>query len=696
MSDSQGKAVGEQPNILMIMVDQMRFPRFGFGPDHGFLDPLKEIFGFQGEADGDNEFKDFFPGFWSLRQNTVVLNNHRIASSACVPSRTALFTGQYGTRTGVTQTDGLFKDGADDIFPWLKPNSFPTIGNWMRSHGYDTYYFGKWHITGEDTEDLEAYGFSDWEQSYPDPHGTLPNNLGYYRDYQFEDLSCAFLRRRGLGVPYDIAHAQANLTEDPNDGPKPTDTPTPWFAVSSFTNPHDIASYPGLPGSVYKSHVGDAEYTLAVPPQNAEGNAPFGGTMSITLNKQGFRQENAHAPLTWSEALDGQNKPLCQLDYKYKMGLSLVAKGGRLAAEQAAKAGVADLDTWQSQLDFAVEYALNTNKVGLPFALTAEPKLASEAFMQYYGYLLHEVDQHISKVLQTLEESGQADNTIVIFCPDHGEYGASHGTLMEKWHSAYEEVVHVPMIVRFPEKMRKVPGGLQQIDEITSHIDILPTILGLAGVDRLRFRELKRELQGSFSHVFRPVGEDLSDLVWGRANHVIDKTTKKPREGVLFMTHDTITEPFKEEIVETLAEAVAEGNTTPDTLNNYQVYLAAVEQLRKRDLETDPSDVGAITPGSVRQPNNVHAVISNDQWKLVRYFDENNPDCQEEYELYDLENDPNEETNLLRFDATFPTPIKDIPFSERHDTVEKANELMVLLKRLETRMLTSKQKKVAA
>jgi hypothetical protein len=184
--------------------------------------------------------------------------------------------------------------------------------------------------------------------------------------------------------------------------------------------------------------------------------------------------------------------------------------------------------------------------------------------------------------------------------------------------------------------------------------------------------------------------------VWGRANHVIDKNTKKPREGVLFMTHDTITEPFVEEIAETLAEAKAEGKTSPDTLTNYQVYLAAVEQLRKRDLATDPSDVSSITPGSVRQPNNVHAVISNDQWKLVRYFDENNPDCQEEYELYDLENDPNEETNLLRFDASFPTPIKDIPFSERHDTVEKANELMVLLKRLETRMLTSKQKKAAA
>jgi arylsulfatase A-like enzyme len=52
-----------------------------------------------------------------LRQNAVVLRNHTIAASACTPSRAVIYTGQYGTRTGVTQTDGLFKNGDAPNFP---------------------------------------------------------------------------------------------------------------------------------------------------------------------------------------------------------------------------------------------------------------------------------------------------------------------------------------------------------------------------------------------------------------------------------------------------------------------------------------------------------------------------------------------------------------------------------------------------
>ena len=90
MSDSKPRS-----NILMIMVDQMRFPRFGYGKEYGFVDSLKQILGFQGSAHDSNEFKKFFPGLWALRDNAVVLNNHRCASSACVPSRTVVFSRRH-------------------------------------------------------------------------------------------------------------------------------------------------------------------------------------------------------------------------------------------------------------------------------------------------------------------------------------------------------------------------------------------------------------------------------------------------------------------------------------------------------------------------------------------------------------------------------------------------------------------------
>lgn len=357
MADSSSK----KPNILMIMVDQMRYPRFGFGKDHGFIEPLKRIFGFQNSVDGDQKFRDFFPGFTGLTDtnNAVVFNNHKAASAACVPSRTALFTGQYGTRTSALQTDGVFKDGASPDFPWLNPNEFPTLGHWMRANGYTTHYFGKWHVSGEATENLEEYGFSDWELSYPDPHGSLPNNLGYYRDYQFEDLVTGFLRRQGLSVPYDVANARKNTAEAKGEDPIPPelpDEPQPWFAVASFTNPHDIGSYPGLPSQVCDSKFPADSYALAVPPKDSKGELPKNGTMVIDINKLDFPQDNAEVPPTWNEELWNNNKPDCQYDYSYKMGLALASKAGWLIANEAAKTDPSMSEA--EQLKLAVQVTL--------------------------------------------------------------------------------------------------------------------------------------------------------------------------------------------------------------------------------------------------------------------------------------------------------------------------------------------------
>lgn len=686
-----------KPNILMIMVDQMRFPCFGYGENHGFVDPLKRILGFQDSAHDANEFRQFFPGFSALADNAVVLKNHKTASAACVPSRTVLFTGQYGTRTGSLQTDGVFKDGASDKFPWLPIGSFPTMGDWMLENNYTTHYFGKWHISGEETKNLEAYGFSDWELSCPDPHGTLPNNLGYYRDYQFEDVVTSFLRRQGLGIPFNIAHADANVAEaQGEDVAEVSEEPTPWFAVSSFTNPHDIGSYPGLPSTVSEARVAGAPYTLAVPPQGTKGALPKSGTMVIELNRLGFPQNNANVPPTWKEDLVNNNKPDCQFDYAYKMGLTLAAKAGRLVSEKAAKKLAAEGKGMlkDEQLKLAVAATLDTNKIGLPFALTEDKELASRAFMQYYGYVMHEVDQHISAVLKALDESGQADNTIVIFCADHGEYGASHHMMMEKWHSAYEELVHVPMVIRFPLALHQVSGGLQQISDVTSHVDILPTILGLTGVSNAQREEIKTKLERKrnrdehtkkFTHVLDPVGLDLSQVILG-------KESIPTREGVLFISHDTISEPFRDEkigekIDEKLEARPAQTKPldyTPPT--QYEVYNAAVDKLIEQGHN--------LARSSVMQPNHVHCVISNDNWKLVRYFeprlDANDYTFNNQYELYNLNMDPNEEYNLVDYKTTVPTAIAAADILEPLqgiDIQKKADELMHLLEKLEAEVL---------
>lgn len=104
-------------NVLLLLVDQLRLPRFAYGDSHGLLPAIKNILAFVDGLDASSPYAQYFPGFMKLRRNAVVLREHVIAAAACTPSRAVMMTGQYGTRTGVTQTDGLFKSGDAGNFP---------------------------------------------------------------------------------------------------------------------------------------------------------------------------------------------------------------------------------------------------------------------------------------------------------------------------------------------------------------------------------------------------------------------------------------------------------------------------------------------------------------------------------------------------------------------------------------------------
>jgi len=92
--------------------------------------------------------------------------------------------------------------------------------------------------------------------------------------------------------------------------------------------------------------------------------------------------------------------------------------------------------------------------------------------------MLHKaVDGAIAKVLDGLDARNLSSNTIVVFTSDHGEMLGSHGGMMQKWYTAFDEAIHIPLCIRGPG----IPKGVS-LNLPTSHIDLLPTLLGLAGV----------------------------------------------------------------------------------------------------------------------------------------------------------------------------------------------------------------------
>ncbi len=105
-----------------------------------------------------------------------------------------------------------------------------------------------------------------------------------------------------------------------------------------------------------------------------------------------------------------------------------------------------------------------------------EDQQAQKEYVNFYAYLHTVVDKHIQTILDAVDASGLAEDTIILRMADHGELGLSHG-MRQKAYTMYEEMIHVPLIVSNP-KMYPAP---QNTDAFYCHLDLLPTLAELAG-----------------------------------------------------------------------------------------------------------------------------------------------------------------------------------------------------------------------
>ena len=97
-------------------------------------------------------------------------------------------------------------------------------------------------------------------------------------------------------------------------------------------------------------------------------------------------------------------------------------------------------------------------------------------FINYYYNCLRDVDRRLGQLLWALKESGQIDNTIIIYTSDHGERAGAHG-MRQKGATMYREEVNIPMIIAHPD----VAGG-RTTKGLMGAIDIAPTLMSLAGL----------------------------------------------------------------------------------------------------------------------------------------------------------------------------------------------------------------------
>ncbi|MFW2441116.1 MAG: sulfatase-like hydrolase/transferase [Arenicellales bacterium] len=133
-----------------------------------------------------------------------------------------------------------------------------------------------------------------------------------------------------------------------------------------------------------------------------------------------------------------------------------------------------------------------------------------QRLQDYYLNCIADSDQHVDKLLDELDQLGLADNTIVVMTSDHGELGGAH-QMHGKGATAYREQLHVPVWIRHPGHAASAGKTCQAL---TSHLDITPTILGLAGVSDKQRHRIAPQLKGRdfSSRLASPESSGKSDV----------------------------------------------------------------------------------------------------------------------------------------------------------------------------------------
>ena len=109
------------------------------------------------------------------------------------------------------------------------------------------------------------------------------------------------------------------------------------------------------------------------------------------------------------------------------------------------------------------------------------PREVREGIRHFWAYCTY-LDDLFGQLLEALERSGQAENTLVLYTSDHGDYCGDHG-LFAKGIPCFRGAYHVPAIVRWPGTVAE-PG--RQVQSMVSLADFCPTFLEAAGIETER------------------------------------------------------------------------------------------------------------------------------------------------------------------------------------------------------------------
>ncbi|MDG1891679.1 MAG: sulfatase [Verrucomicrobiota bacterium] len=304
------------------------------------------------------------------------------------------------------------KNGIVHLAGALNP-ALPTWPKQLRAHGYTTAVFGKWHMKTKPT------GFDAWE--------VFSGQGNYYNPLLFNATGNRIIEGHSTDIVTDLA--------------------LEWLDQRDVSKPFALMIQHKAPHRNWKPSLRDLDlYRDLELPEPASLFDTYEGRVAAANHKMGI---DVHMRLLSDLMV-----------FEKESDLKVIS---RMNPEQQ-KAYLAAFEEENS-------------------AFLANPPKGRELvrwkyqrYMKNYLRCVAGVDRNVGRVLDWLETSGIAQDTMVVYCADQGFYLGEHGWFDKRW--AYEESMRMPLMIRWPGKVK--PGTRTSV--MVQNIDYAPTFLAAAGL----------------------------------------------------------------------------------------------------------------------------------------------------------------------------------------------------------------------
>ncbi len=359
------------------------------------------------------------PNIDRIAQEGILFNRSFVGNSICGPARATILTGLHSHKNGFIDNRSRF-DGAQTTMPKL-----------LQQAGYQTAIIGKWHLQTYPT------GFDYWK--------ILPGQ-GVYYEPRIIDMKGDTATYHGYATDVITDEALQWLQQGRNAA-------KPFLLMLHHKAPHRYF-FPPLK-YIEQFH-----------------NKQFPEPASLYIDTTGHG--TAWALQTMSILPDMKLSSDLKVDPKYLMDIPWLKPDSAEIAYYHAIINRIPTAERKRIIDIYAERGEIIQKLRPSGKVLLKWKY--QWYMQDYLACVASVDENVGRVLDYLDRSGLAKNTLVIYTSDQGFYLGQNGWFDKRW--MYDVSMRSPLMARWPGHIK--PGSKSNV--MVQNIDYAPTLLDIAGV----------------------------------------------------------------------------------------------------------------------------------------------------------------------------------------------------------------------